>query len=183
MLRTVLVVLYIGFFSSCTIRFLVGFFFAKFVFVFLCYCEIRCSTKKTNCSRCILQTILFFSVSGLENVVKNMLTSLRAVTELQNPAIRERHWQQLMQVSHCVSYSMLLGPKKWKLNKQFALSYCTLMRRRQCVVGVVTSIITHNLLPCFLCSLPLHLSPTPSTCASLLHIFPPPSGRRRRWRS
>lgn len=33
---------------------------------------------------------------GVENVVKNMLTSLRAVSELQNPAIRERHWQQLM---------------------------------------------------------------------------------------
>lgn len=25
-----------------------------------------------------------------------MLTSLRAVGELQNPAIRERHWHQLM---------------------------------------------------------------------------------------
>ena len=25
-----------------------------------------------------------------------MLTSLRAVAELQNPAIRERHWRQLM---------------------------------------------------------------------------------------
>lgn len=34
--------------------------------------------------------------SGVENTVKNMLTSLRAVSELQNPAIRERHWQQLM---------------------------------------------------------------------------------------
>ena len=34
--------------------------------------------------------------NGVENVVKNMLTSLRAVGELQNPAIRERHWQQLM---------------------------------------------------------------------------------------
>ena len=33
---------------------------------------------------------------GLENTVKNMLTSLRAVSDLQNPAIRERHWQQLM---------------------------------------------------------------------------------------
>lgn len=32
----------------------------------------------------------------LEAAVKNMLTSLRAVGELQNPAIRERHWQQLM---------------------------------------------------------------------------------------
>lgn len=28
--------------------------------------------------------------------MKNMLTSLRAVGELQNPAIRERHWRQLM---------------------------------------------------------------------------------------
>ena len=29
-------------------------------------------------------------------MVKNMMTSLRAVVELQSPAIRERHWQQLM---------------------------------------------------------------------------------------
>ncbi|XP_052121253.1 dynein beta chain, ciliary-like isoform X2 [Frankliniella occidentalis] len=34
--------------------------------------------------------------TSLEATVKNMLTSLRAVGELQNPAIRERHWQQLM---------------------------------------------------------------------------------------
>ncbi|XP_006869595.1 PREDICTED: dynein heavy chain 17, axonemal [Chrysochloris asiatica] len=33
---------------------------------------------------------------GLDNTVKNMITALRAVSELQNPAIRERHWQQLM---------------------------------------------------------------------------------------
>uniref|UniRef100_UPI00398F1A35 dynein axonemal heavy chain 11 n=1 Tax=Pristiophorus japonicus TaxID=55135 RepID=UPI00398F1A35 len=33
---------------------------------------------------------------GLASTVKNMLTSLRAVTELQNPAVRVRHWQQLM---------------------------------------------------------------------------------------
>lgn len=32
----------------------------------------------------------------LEATVKNMLTSLKAVGELQNPAIRERHWNQLM---------------------------------------------------------------------------------------
>ena len=36
---------------------------------------------------------------GVENTVKNMLTSLRAVSELQNPAIRDRHWQQLMQAT------------------------------------------------------------------------------------
>nr|CAI5851783.1 unnamed protein product [Callosobruchus analis] len=33
---------------------------------------------------------------GLESTVKNTLTSLKAVGELQNPAIRERHWDQLM---------------------------------------------------------------------------------------
>ncbi|XP_068196033.1 dynein axonemal heavy chain 11 [Antennarius striatus] len=33
---------------------------------------------------------------GLESTVKNLLTSLRAINELQNSAVRERHWQQLM---------------------------------------------------------------------------------------
>lgn len=37
--------------------------------------------------------------AGLDSTVKNMVTSLRAVGELQNPAIRERHWQQLMQAT------------------------------------------------------------------------------------
>lgn len=31
-----------------------------------------------------------------EAMIKNLLTSLRAITELQNPAIRERHWIELM---------------------------------------------------------------------------------------
>lgn len=37
--------------------------------------------------------------SGLDIRVKNILTSLRAVSELQNSAIRERHWNQLMQAT------------------------------------------------------------------------------------
>jgi len=37
--------------------------------------------------------------NGLDGTVKNMMTSLRAVGELQNPAIRERHWDQLMQAT------------------------------------------------------------------------------------
>ncbi|KAH0629591.1 hypothetical protein JD844_011790, partial [Phrynosoma platyrhinos] len=37
--------------------------------------------------------------SGLDNKVKNILTSLKAISELQNPAIRERHWNQLMQAT------------------------------------------------------------------------------------
>ncbi|XP_075760265.1 dynein axonemal heavy chain 17 isoform X2 [Pelodiscus sinensis] len=36
---------------------------------------------------------------GLDNTVKNMITSLRAVSELQNPAIRDRHWHELMQAT------------------------------------------------------------------------------------
>ena len=37
--------------------------------------------------------------TGMDSAVKNMVTSLRAVGELQNPAIRERHWEQLMQAT------------------------------------------------------------------------------------
>ncbi|XP_045020774.1 dynein axonemal heavy chain 9 isoform X3 [Bubalus bubalis] len=37
--------------------------------------------------------------TGLESTVLDTLTSLRAVAELQNPAIRERHWRQLMQAT------------------------------------------------------------------------------------
>ncbi|XP_054265094.1 dynein beta chain, ciliary-like [Macrosteles quadrilineatus] len=35
----------------------------------------------------------------LEAVIKNMITALRAVTELQNPALRDRHWRQLMEAA------------------------------------------------------------------------------------
>lgn len=37
--------------------------------------------------------------TGLESTVLNTLTSLRVVAELQNPAIRERHWRQLMRAT------------------------------------------------------------------------------------
>ncbi|XP_008933470.1 PREDICTED: dynein heavy chain 9, axonemal-like, partial [Merops nubicus] len=37
--------------------------------------------------------------AGLDSKIKNILTSLKAVAELQNPAIRERHWNQLMQMT------------------------------------------------------------------------------------
>lgn len=43
----------------------------------------------------------------LEATVKNTLTSLKAVGELQNPAIRERHWNQLMK-----STKVFSGPNK-----------------------------------------------------------------------
>uniref|UniRef100_A0A667Y5V4 Dynein axonemal heavy chain 11 n=1 Tax=Myripristis murdjan TaxID=586833 RepID=A0A667Y5V4_9TELE len=37
--------------------------------------------------------------SGLDRYVKNLLTSLRAVSQLQNLAIRERHWVQLIRIT------------------------------------------------------------------------------------
>lgn len=44
--------------------------------------------------------------TGLDSMVKNMMTSLRAVGELQNPAIRDRHWLQLMMATKVqVSFS------------------------------------------------------------------------------
>lgn len=43
--------------------------------------------------------------TGLESTVLNTLSSLRAVAELQNPAVRERHWRQLMQATG-VSFTM-----------------------------------------------------------------------------
>ena len=35
-------------------------------------------------------------VVGLEQSVRNMLVSLKAVSQLQDSSIRDRHWQQLM---------------------------------------------------------------------------------------
>ncbi|KAA0703060.1 Dynein beta chain, ciliary [Triplophysa tibetana] len=36
---------------------------------------------------------------GLDHVLKNLLAFLRAVTELQNPAMRDRHWAQLIRTT------------------------------------------------------------------------------------
>ncbi|XP_055083623.1 dynein axonemal heavy chain 11 isoform X2 [Periophthalmus magnuspinnatus] len=49
--------------------------------------------------------------SGLDLYVKNLLTSLRAVSQLQSPAIRERHWVQLISITKmnfCVTDSTTL---------------------------------------------------------------------------
>lgn len=35
----------------------------------------------------------------IERLLKNLVTSLRAITELQNPAIRDRHWLELMKIT------------------------------------------------------------------------------------
>lgn len=55
----------------------------------------------------------------LEGTVKNMLTSLRAVGELQNPAIRERHWNQLMASTKVFTYIFYLF--KMAINNRYFL--------------------------------------------------------------
>lgn len=42
----------------------------------------------------------------LEQLLKNLVTSLRAITELQNPSIRERHWIELMQATKVCSHNL-----------------------------------------------------------------------------
>lgn len=36
----------------------------------------------------------------IENTIKNMITSLKTLIELQNPAMKERHWAELMKVTN-----------------------------------------------------------------------------------
>lgn len=45
-----------------------------------------------------------------EGMIKNLLTSLRAITELQNPAIRERHWVELMHATKVRLYFTISIP-------------------------------------------------------------------------
>jgi len=54
----------------------------------------------------------------MDNEIKNMMTALRAVTELQNPTIRDRHWKELFTatganftMSEQTTFADLLGVK------------------------------------------------------------------------
>ena len=39
--------------------------------------------------------------SGIDNVIKNFLVSVPAVSELKSPAMRQRHWDKLMGITGC----------------------------------------------------------------------------------
>ncbi|KAG8443036.1 hypothetical protein GDO86_011741 [Hymenochirus boettgeri] len=45
------------------------------------------------------QTRTWDAYVGLDLNINNLITSLRAITDLQNPSIRDRHWHQLMQAT------------------------------------------------------------------------------------
>ena len=55
---------------------------------------------------------------GAENLVKNIISSLKSVSELRNPAIRWRHWNELMQTT---GVNLALG-EQTKLEDLLALN-------------------------------------------------------------
>ncbi|XP_072770151.1 dynein beta chain, ciliary-like [Nerophis lumbriciformis] len=60
--------------------------------------------------------------TGLDSRVKNLLISLRVVAELQNPAIRPRHWHQLMAATG-VRFTMDQVPLLKKTHLQARLNF------------------------------------------------------------
>lgn len=41
----------------------------------------------------------------IENLIKNMMTSLRVLIELQNPSMKERHWIELMEITNVIQFN------------------------------------------------------------------------------
>lgn len=42
--------------------------------------------------------------TNVENLIKNMMTSLRVLIELKNTAMKERHWMELMEVTNVIIF-------------------------------------------------------------------------------
>lgn len=42
----------------------------------------------------------------IENSIKNMITSLRVLIELQNPSMKERHWTELMEITNVILFNL-----------------------------------------------------------------------------
>lgn len=59
----------------------------------------------------------------IEKVLKNLVTSLRAITELQNQAIKDRHWLELMK-STGVRINRLNAPFSFKVHSILNLDFC-----------------------------------------------------------
>ena len=61
--------------------------------------DLECKKFARNIRNLDKEVRAWEAFTGLESTVLDTLTSLRAVAELQNLAIRERHWRQLMQAT------------------------------------------------------------------------------------
>lgn len=77
--------------------------------------EIDVEQMETSCKRFTqeLRTMdreikVWKAYLDLDATVRNMMASLRAIGELQNSAVRERHWQQLMQTTKVTLLSLSL---------------------------------------------------------------------------
>ncbi|OWR50188.1 Dynein beta chain ciliary [Danaus plexippus plexippus] len=46
---------------------------------------------------------------SIEATIKNLMTSLRAVTDLQNPAIKDRHWVELMMATKKAAHTYIMS--------------------------------------------------------------------------
>ena len=60
---------------------------------------------------------------GLDSMVKNMVTSLHSVAELQNQAIRDRHWEQVMQATQVCNGGGFFEPPSG--NNPFVAKACS----------------------------------------------------------
>lgn len=56
--------------------------------------------------KCIREWAPYVHIVG---VLRELVASLRAITELQNPAITERHWMELMQLTKVSTMGMANG--------------------------------------------------------------------------
>ncbi|KAG7187946.1 hypothetical protein KM043_013908 [Ampulex compressa] len=73
----------------------------------------------------------------VQDQVRNMMSSLRAVSELQNPAIKDRHWQELM-AETCVILLAIDTLKRWLLCRFHILesaTYCN-AQEPKCSVAI-----------------------------------------------
>lgn len=57
----------------------------------------------------------------VEMILKNLVTSMRAITELQNPAIRERHWIELMKATKLLDIYKLEDLIEFRTNEATTL--------------------------------------------------------------
>lgn len=68
----------------------------------------------------------------IEKVLKNLVTSLRAITELQNQAIKDRHWLELMKST---------GVRINRLNASFSFKFHSILN-----LDLVLAIAQRNIL-------------------------------------
>ncbi|KAH9636656.1 hypothetical protein HF086_003474 [Spodoptera exigua] len=80
----------------------------------------------------------------IESTIKNLMTSLRAVTDLQNPAIKDRHWLELMMATKKATHSHIMTintrqshVKTPSIHRKFSKSLDDIMKEFESLKDVV----------------------------------------------